>query len=250
MFNGTDADFAVYRYNINGSLDTTFSGDGRVRFSFGLGRQEIASALAYRSSDGKLVVSGSDGDGDLDNNDFAIARLNSNGTLDKTFSGDGKQITDLGGDDIAYGLAGLPDGRMAVIGRTLQGGLSRFAIARYNTDGSLDTTFNGIGIRAFTIIPGKWAIAYDAVVQPDGRMIVVGDTDTNSNLTDFALVRLKPNGAFDTTFSVDGKVTVDFGGFETPYALDRQPSDGKVVLVGDTLVGTQPADFALARVLP
>jgi uncharacterized delta-60 repeat protein len=92
------------------------------------------------------------------------------------------------------------------------------------------------------------AFAADVLIQPDGKLVVMGAA-SNGTDNDFALVRLNSGGGFDTTFSGDGKVIVDFGGDDNGSAIALQPSDGKYVLAGQTHDGTQ-RDFAVARVLP
>ena len=247
MWNGTDYDFVVYRYLSSGSLDTTFSGDGMVNIGFGTGRQDFGRDLVIQS-DGKIVVTGYTGDANYANNNFAVARLNAGGSLDNTFSGDGKQTTNFGADESARGIAIQPDGRIVLAGIKGTGTLSSVALARFNIDGSLDTTFNGTGKKVFSVIPGVSSWANDLLVQSDGKIVALGGADNGGSL-DFALVRLNSSGSFDTTFSGDGKVTVDFGSSENGRALVVQPLDGKYVLGGIIDDGTQ-VDFALARVLP
>jgi uncharacterized delta-60 repeat protein len=247
MWNGTDYDFAVYRYLANGTLDSTFSGDGMARFGFGAGRQDFAGGLVIQV-DGKIVVAGESGDVDYVNNNFAVARLNPNGSLDTTFSGDGRQITNMGGDDYAYGVALQADGKIVVVGEKGIPGISYFALARYNTNGSLDTTFNTTGRKVFSIVSGVDSVAVAVRVQANGQIVVAGRTG-EADFADFALVRLNSSGGFDTTFSGNGKATVDFGGDDYGRALALQTSDGKYVIGGFTADGTQ-RDFALARILP
>jgi len=248
-WNGTDSDFAVYRYNANGSLDTSFSanGDGVAVGGFGAGRQDWAYDLVLQS-DGKIVIAGATCDASSCN--FAIVRLNSNGTGDTAFSGDGRQTTNFGGNDIAYGLALGPNGKIVVVGYKGTSSSSYFAIVRYNVNGSLDTTFSGTGKKAFSIIPGGQSSANDIIVQSNGNIVVLGSTD-NGGAYDFALVRLKSGGGFDTTFSGDGKAYVSWGAASNDlgYAIALQPSDGKYVL-GGTSGAPGQTDFALARVLP
>jgi uncharacterized delta-60 repeat protein len=243
MWNGADYDFAVYRFLSNGNLDTTFSGDGLLKTNFGAGRPDIATVLAIQP-DGKIIVAGHRYNGS--NYDFAVARLKPNGVLDTTFSGDGRQTTDFGGDDRLWGFAGMQDGRFVTVGTTTAG-ISKLAMARYkagcNPDDCLDTSFNVTGKKVFTISPGIPAFGGDGVIQPDGKILVAGGSGS-----DFALVRLKPNGAFDTSFNANGKVTVDFGGSDFAWIVRRQ-TDGKYVLGGYTDDSAQ-SDFALARVLP
>ena len=244
MWNGTDYDFAVYRYLSNGNLDATFSGDGMAKVGFGAGRQDFAEDLVLQE-DGKIVVAGFTGDAEFANNNFAIARFNSNGSLDTTFSGDGRQITHMGGDDYAYGLALQTDGKLVVVGEKATATLSYFAVARYNPNGALDSTFNTTGRKAFSIVTGAHSAADAVHVQANGKIVIAGST----GVADFALVRLNSNGGFDTTFSGNGKATVDFGGEDFGLALAVQPSDGKYVIGGFTYDGAQ-RDFAVARVLP
>src|SRR5688572_5060785 len=242
VLNGTDYDFAVYRYLSNGSLDTTFSGDGKVSFGFGAGRQDSARDLVLQN-DGKIVVAGDSG------GNFAIARLNLNGSIDTTFSGDGKQTTDIGPNGSAWGVALQPDGKIVVVGQIRPDEVLSFrtksAIARYNTNGSLDTNFNVTGKKVFSVIPSAYSGATDVIIESNGKIVVLAFTPG-----DFALVRLKSGGAFDTTFSGDGKTTFDFGGSELAATLAVQPLDGKYVLAGYTNSIMHRNDFALARVLP
>jgi|SRR5688572_4019963 len=244
MWNGTNYDFAVYRYLSSGSLDTTFSGDGKVSIGFGAGRQDFANDLVVQS-DGKIVVIGYTGDANYSNNNFAVARLNAGGSLDTTFSADGKVATNFGADEYGTGVDLQLDGKIVVAGEKSTT-IASFALARYNTDGSLDTTFNATGRKVISFsTSNSWA--NDVHVQSDGKIVTSG-ADTLA-LGDFALVRLNSNGTFDSTFSGDGKVRVDFGNDDFCVAFAIQPSDGSYVLGGIADVGGHD-DFALARVLP
>ena len=149
-FNGSNDDFALVRYNADGSLDTTFDGDGKVTTPIGSG-DDRAYALALQS-DGKLVVAGTSSNGS--NDDFALVRYNADGSLDTTFDGDGKVTTPIGpGDDRAYGLA-IEQGKLVAAGASWNGSDDDFAVARYNADGSPDTTFDGDGNIATPVGPG------------------------------------------------------------------------------------------------
>ena len=260
--NDGDYDYAIYRYNANGSLDMTFSanGDGVAVGNFGSGRQDFATDLVIQS-DGKIVFAGHTGTADYQFNNFAIGRLDMNGRADITFSGDGWQITDFDADDFAYGLALHQNGRIVAVGKKATANFNYFAVARYKTtctqidpDRCLDTTFNGTGKKVFSIIPGRKSWAEDVIVQSNNKIVIVGTTYNESfNNHDFALVRMNQDGSFDFTFSGNGKTTVDFGGQDYAYSLVRQPTDGKYVLGGytDNAFGDLTHfDFALARVLP
>lgn len=248
MYNGTNKtfDFAIYRYNSNGSLDTTFSGDGKALFGFGKGRHDYAEDIILQS-DGKILVAGETCDKNYANCDFGILRLNPGGTLDKNFSGDGKQTTNFGGDDKPYAVTLQPNGRIVVVGKKIASTQS-FAVARYTASGSLDTSFNGTGKKVFSVIPSSNSYASDVLVQSDNKIVIAGSAQ-NGSLYDFALVRLNSTGSFDSTFSDDGLLTIDFGGDDYGQILALQPSDGSYVLAGYTDDGTQ-RDFALTRILP
>jgi len=246
MWNGTDNDLAIYRYLSNGSLDTTFSSNGMVNIGFGAGKQDTAADLVIQS-DGKIVVAGYTGNVAAANSNFAIARLNTNGSLDTTFGGDGKLTTNFGGDDLASAVTLQADGKIMAAGEKFDLGtnISSVALARYGIDGSLDTTFNGTGKKIFSIVTGKNSSARDAIIQSDGKIVVAG----SFNSDDFAVVRLNSGGNLDTTFSGDGKVTINFGGFDSGVTLALEPSDDKYVVAGSINTGAD-GDFALARVLP
>ncbi|HEV8623968.1 MAG TPA: Ig-like domain-containing protein [Acidimicrobiia bacterium] len=230
---GASDDFAVARYNSNGSLDTGFSGDGKLTTDFG--GYEGASAVAIQS-DGKIVVAGyTSGASD----DFAIARYNSNGSLDTGFSGDGKATTDFGGYEGASAVAIQPDDKIVVAGHT-SGASDDFAVARYNTNGSPDSSFDGDG--KLTTDFGGYEGASAVAIQSDGKIVVAGYT--SAGVEDFAVARYNTNGSLDSGFSGDGKATTDFGGYEGASAVAIQ-SDGKVVVAGHTSGASD--DFAIAR---
>jgi uncharacterized delta-60 repeat protein len=222
---GAPGNFALARYNPNGTLDTRFSGDGRQTTDFG--GSDGAGGVALQP-DGKIIAVGFGGAG----GDFALARYNPNGSLDTSFSGDGRQTTDFGGSDQAHGVALQADGKVVAVG----GDGNDFAFARYNPNGSLDPSFSGDG-RQTTGFGGSDDRASGVALQADGKIVAVGG-DGN----DFALARYNPNGSLDTSFSGDGKQTTNLGfGAGDAAATLRQP-DGKIVAVGNA-----GNDFALAR---
>jgi uncharacterized delta-60 repeat protein len=227
-------DFALARYNPNGSLDTSFSGDGKQTTDFG-GFDNGARAVAIQTDDKIVVVGRSDPEGV-----FALARYNPNGSLDPSFSGDGKQTTDFGGAERATGVALQGDGKIVVVGRG--GPLPRdFAIARYNSDGALDTSFSGDG-KQTTDFGGSDDGARAVAIQTDDKIVVVGRSGV------FALARYNPNGSLDRSFSGDGRKTTNFGdGRDGANGVAIQ-TNGKIVAVGGG--GTDTDEFALARYNP
>ena len=143
----TDAGFALARYNPNGTPDTSFSGDGKQTTAFGNAQDDVATGVAIQA-DGRIVAGGyTFRNGGTTQHDFALARYNPDGSLDRSFSGDGKQVADLGGNDIAEGIALQSDGKIVLAG--YQGNLygldNKFAIARFEGGGAPpDTDGDGV----------------------------------------------------------------------------------------------------------
>ena len=212
---GGNLDFAIARYNSNGSLDTSFSGDGKLTTDFG--GSEVANGVALQGG-GKIVAVGVSGTGS-----FALARYNPNGSLDPSFSGDGRQTTDFGDDDVATGAAIQGDGKIVVVGGG--GGGDDFALARYNPNGTLDLTFSGDGKQTTDL--GGEDKANTVALQANGKIIAVGEGGNG----DFALARYNPTGTLDTSFSGDGKQTTPFAGHDEAQGVAIQ-EDGKIVVVG------------------
>jgi uncharacterized delta-60 repeat protein len=232
---GSD-EFALARYTTTGILDTTFGTNGTVTTNFGGIDQAFAAAI---QPDGKIIAVGlSNVSG---NNDFALARYNANGSLDTTFGTNGTVTTNVGGSDQANAVAIQPDGKIIAAGSANTN--TAFALARYNTNGSLDTTFGTNGI-VITSLSGGQARAI--ILQSDEKIIAVGTSNITGN-NNFTLVRYNSNGSLDTTFGTNGIVTTNFGGTSNDQAFTaaKQP-DGRIVVAGLSNVnGTN--DFALAR---
>jgi uncharacterized delta-60 repeat protein len=239
---GSPSVFAVARYNADGTPDTTFDGNGRVTINFG-GTDDGALGVALQP-DGKIVLAGK---AVGINYDFGIARLNPDGALDTTFNGTGWERTDFGGTlDVARSVAIQSDGKIVLAGFTQPGGRTDFALARYDSNGSLDGSFNGTG-RVVTSIGPTDDEANNVAVQPDGKIIAIGQSSNGSNY-DFALARYNADGTLDPMFGNDGTQTTAIGpGNAIAAGLALQP-DGKIVLAGSSSNGTSD-DFAVARYL-
>jgi uncharacterized delta-60 repeat protein len=207
-YNGVIGDFALVRYNANGSLDTTFNGTGKVTTPMGDSATAGITGVAVQA-DGKIVVAGyalSDG-----TYKFALARYHGNastgapGTLDATFNGTGKVLTAIGtvGDFISS-LALQGDGKIVVGGQSHNGVTNDFAVARYETNGALDTTFNGTG-SVVTGIGASDDTLTSVAVQGDGKIVAAGFA-WNGSKNDFALARYTSAGVLDTDFNGTGKI--------------------------------------------
>ena len=236
----TKRQFAVVRYNTDGSLDTTFSGDGKQTTALGSARDESFSIVLQ--SDGKIVAAGYSDNGS--NYDFAVVRYNIDGSLDTTFDIDGKQTTSIGsGNDVAYSVVLQSNGKIVAAGYARTGSNDGFAVVRYNTDGSLDTTFDSDGKQTTDL--GSGAASYSVVVQSDDKIVVAGYYNNVGN-ADFAVVRYNADGSLDTTFDSDGKQTTAIGsGADVGRSVALQ-SDGKIVIAGYSNNGVND-DFAVVR---
>ncbi len=234
--NGSNDDFAVVRYNSNGTLDSDFGSEGKVVTAIGSGVDE-GQAVAIQS-DGKIIVAGYTHNGS--NYDFALVRYNTNGALDAGFGTSGKVITAIGaGNDLCNSVAIQNDGKIVATGYSRSGSYNVFATVRYNIDGTLDADFGTGGI-VTTDIGTKNDQASAVKIQSDGNIVVVGST--MSTQQDIAVVRYTSSGALDGAFGTGGIVTVSLvTGTDYGSAAAIQ-NDGKIVIAGSSL-----NDFALVR---
>ncbi len=248
-------DFALSRYNSDGTLDSSFGISGKVTLDFD-GDSDSAQAVALQA-DGKILVAGQiilrlQFPLGLRQR-FGVVRYNADGTLDSSFGSSGKVSTFFNDNEFldagAFAIAVQADDSFVVGGWTTgpKGG-SDFALARYNVDGSLDPTFGSLG-RVTTDFSnmGNDKIA-SLVLQPDGKIVAAGFSDLRISNDLFALSRYNPNGTLDSNFGVGGKVTTQFfdGGFDSlASAVVLQP-DGNIVAVGYAFF-TTGNHMALAR---
>ena len=212
----TQVNFTVARYNADGSLDATFDGDGKVITD--MGANDFGQGLAVQGP--QIVVAGytsaTVNPGSSDS--FALARYNTDGSLDTSFDGDGKVVTDFGGADEAFGVA-FQAGKVVAAGYSFPaGGTYDFALARYNADGSLDTSFDGDG----KVVTDVSVHDVGQAVAIQGDKIVAAGYRYGSSGTqkDFVLARYNGDGSLDSGFDGDGKVVTDFGGEDVAYALE------------------------------
>ncbi len=247
---GSGSDFALARYNSDGSLDATFGTGGKVTTDFG-----SSSGFAFdlaAASDGTILAAGGVGSFPFGPGDFALARYKSDGTLDPTFGSGGKVVTDFGASDSAFAIALYPEGRIMAAGATNTSPASGdFALARYNSDGSLDATFGTGGKVTTDFSSGSDDVAFGVVVHPDGGITAAGATSGPApGSSSFALARYSSSGSLDAGFGNGGKVTTTFGHpINNAFDIAAQ-ADGKIAVVGGTAdFASGVSDFALARYL-
>jgi uncharacterized delta-60 repeat protein len=246
----SNTDFALARYNLDGTPDATFGNGGQVSTDF-LGLEDDAFSVLIQP-DGKIVAVGSAND-PATFYDFAAVRYLSNGTLDTTFGVAGKVHTDFGDQnfDRARSAALQPDGRIVAAGFAISqnGGIQNFAGARYTSDGVLDTSFGTDGMTQIDF-GSCCQSANKVLLQSDGKIITVGYANTESSDSDFLLARLTTDGSLDPTFGAGGKVRTSFGDLNGGANGAVLQPDGKIVAVGFQATGLKLfADFALARYL-
>ena len=230
------ADFVLTRFKADGSLDTTFGIGGKVTTDFGGWGSEAANAIAIQP-DGKILAAGWGG-GTTSNTDFGLARYNLDGSLDVTFGVGGKVTTDFFGlGQVAHALAIQSDGKIVAAGNVSRGRTSDFGLARYNPDGSLDTSF-GIAGKVTTDFFGREEWARAVAIQSDGKTIAAGiiDNSPDGPYSDprfwrGVLVRYNKDGSLDSTFGAGGKVITEILGPSALNALSIQ-SDGKIIAAG------------------
>lgn len=241
-----DKQFALARFNSDGSIDSTFGIYGKVLTNISLDYDEIRD-LALQP-DGKIIAAG------LANSRFGLVRYNANGSLDNSFGSNGIIITAIGTPwyDIANSVTLQADGKIIAAGRSQVGNNQFFALARYTSAGSLDPTFDTDGKLTADFNCG-WNEALSVSVQPDGKIIAAGSAGINdySNFpaADFALVRFNSDGTTDTNFGNNGKVVTDFSSHNDEVRAMALQSDGAIVVAGFSSNGFD-YDFSLARYYP
>jgi uncharacterized delta-60 repeat protein len=250
ILNGSQLNaFGTTRYNSDGSLDRSFGDNGTARDSFPDAAVSNAEALAIQS-DGKIVVVGrvfedSPVDGSSTDIDFGVVRYHADGTRDASFGVDGFVRTDFANSlDQAFSVAIQTDGKIVVAGRFDRPfELVSVAIARYNVDGTLDTSFSGDGL-----LIGSPGFSVESVAIQDDGKIVLGGAKASPK-AEFAVLRFMPDGTPDRTFGGAGIATADLeGGLDITHSLAIQ-DDGKIVLAGESFgsKGGPARAFVLAR---
>jgi len=289
----TGLDFAVVRYNANGTLDKTFGSDGKVTTD--LGSVDEGGWSAALQDDGKIVVVGRRFNGVTDN--IVVIRYNTNGSLDTSFGNGGSTVYDGGTPDQALGVAIRLDGQIIVVGSSLYlgdtdifhvrfdasgnivdfnsfdyyglndvgnsvavqqdgkylvagyatftDGFKYISLIRYGVDGLLDATFGNSG-SVITAVGIADDVAQSVLVQPDGKIIVTGNTVYNATGRDFLTMRYNQDGTLDSTFGLSGVTSTDLGSLDEVAWGATLQTDGKIILVGSRLNGLND-DLVLIR---
>jgi len=222
----------VARFNANGTPDSFFGNNGLVL----LGGM-IANTMTLQDN-GKIIAAGRGGNGF---NDFDIARLNTDGSMDATFGTNGRTLTNFGNSAEAFSLAIQRNGKIIAAGSVLTPTDHDFALARYNTDGSPDNSFGANG----KVTTASGSIA-SIVIQRNGKILAAGQTIYNGTHTAIALHRYNTNGSLDNSFGNSGKVVSQVGlaSFANAIALTR---NGRIIAGGASFMIGGNYNFTLVQ---
>lgn len=236
----TPMQVAIARYNTDGTLDTSFGNSGTLLIQVGPFRS-YARSIALQA-DGKIVIGAYTYD-DIAA-DFAVIRLLADGTLDNSFGNNGITIADAGSHDIVDAMILLNDGKILLAGNNY----TDFLAARFNTDGSLDTTFGTNGWTAIGFDSSDSQVK-DVALQDDGKILLSGYAYNNSTgVNSMATTRINADGSIDPTFGTAGKITVNSGNNDDFAVAIAVQTDGKIVMGGYTYVGENPLRYDLVAV--
>lgn len=186
VLSNTEKRFLVSRYNNNGLPDTSFNGSGHVVTPIGI--NATACALEVLPS-GHIIAAGTS------DNQFALVKYKPNGTRDNSFGDQGIVTSMIGANAQINDIAIQLDGKIVAVGFVDD----QVALVRYQSNGSIDTTFGNNGIVKLAI--GIYAVGKAIVLQPDGKLLVAGGSNNGS-----FVLRYNENGKIDTTFGIKGIV--------------------------------------------
>lgn len=240
----TDFIVSMVRLLPNGELDTLFADKGKIKTKISFGALALTSLLLQ--PDGKIL---SGGYAQMDNNDweFIIVRYDTMGFKDTTFGNGGIAVADFDSSlDIGYSIALQADGKIIMAGAvSADSTLADFALMRFNTDGSIDSTFGTDG-RTRTDFGDSNEEPFYVTVLTNGKILTCGYTDAKGD-KDFALAQYTSNGILDNTFGNNGITVTGFGrSIEHGYKISIQ-DDGRIVATGYSNNNLNKFDFAIAR---
>ncbi len=218
---GIGKDFVLMRYNADGSLDSSFASNGKVITDFG--NNDYGQSVTVQAN-GKILIAGST----LDK--LALVRYNTDGSIDPSLGIDGKLLTDISPSASNPEVIVQADDKILITLTSSTANQSDFALRRYNSDGTLDATFDTDGQLITNFGTGSFQSGLDVVLQSDGKILVSGNNENGESV-----LRYNPDGSLDNSFDSDGKVILPVG-FGSRIALQ---TDGKILVKGnDGLDGT------------
>ncbi|MCX5922125.1 MAG: delta-60 repeat domain-containing protein [Candidatus Dependentiae bacterium] len=241
--------FGLARYNSNGTLDTSFNPSGTIPGTVTIFIADVSEGQAVAlQADGKIVVAGFTITIPAVVSYGALARYNSDGTLDASFGIGGKITMLIDTGTRFFDVALQTDGKIVAAGFSVLAGVTYIALTRYNANGTLDTTSFGTGTGIVTTLIGTRAAASGIALQADGKIVVSGNA-TVTGIIQSALARYNSDGTLDTNFNPSG---TPLGTVTTPVGTTSQATkialqtDGKIVAAGQATI-TGITQFLLAR---
>ena len=246
-WDGIDDDMVTWRYNADGSLDTSFGGGaGYITHDNAGGGNggDHGYGKIREDSAGRLVMAGYTWNGS--NDDMVVYRLNPDGTMDTSFNGTGyathHNAAGGGGEERAFGIAVDNSDRPIAVGYSFNGSTDDMAIWRFNTDGSLDTSFNGTGYAVFDGTAGGTGTELAASVEVDalGRIVVTGISENASGDFDMVIWRFNDDGSLDTSFNGTGYIVSSSaagGSGDDSGSEVLIDSAGRIVIAGSSYAG-------------
>jgi uncharacterized delta-60 repeat protein len=228
-----EQDILLVRFNANGSLDTTFGSSGLATTNIGSGDTALAVKIQQVGAEERIVVTGSTGL--TGSKDIVLLRYLATGALDVTFGTQGKTVTSLNtSDDIGNDLVILPGNKIFVVGQTTSStsGIN-IALARYSSDGQLDTTFDGDGKKEFTTAGDDGATK--VLLDVSGKTVIAGYADGGASGIDALLMRLNVDGTLDNGFGVNGVINTPIGATaSSDITLGLAIQGNRIVISGQT----------------
>ena len=251
-------DASIWRFNVDGTPDTSFDGDGYVsKDNPGLApsAQYDQAVVTKIESDGRLVVAGY-GRTPTDVDDIIVWRFNNNGSLDTTFgSGNGFVMHGNAGginsSERASDLEIQSDGKYVVAGYGYSTVGVDMIVWRFNNNGSLDTSFGGgSGFVKFNNSAGGNGsdVATDMVILNDGKLFLVGYSSGPTATLDLTFWKLNADGSPDTSYDSDGIFSIDgacgVSGSDLATEVIADSSGGMIVAGGCLNINTY-SDLAI-----
>ncbi|MGB5941450.1 MAG: T9SS type A sorting domain-containing protein [Leeuwenhoekiella sp.] len=238
-----------------GVLDNTFGTNGVVMTKFGSEIQSLSTSVLVQDN-GKIILGGSVNTGSSSGSasDFAVARINSDGSIDESFGDAGFKIVDMGAYDTLFKLAFTSDEKIVAVGYAiadykLDTESSDAVLTQINTDGSIDESFGSSGIATLDL--NAFSYAYNVAVQNNNKIVITGETKDNGTLSDFFTARYNTDGTLDNTFNDTGIVQTNFlteENIEESYSVSIQQNE-RIVVAG--AAGSEGTRFiAIARLMP
>ena len=253
-----DTDIAIARFDTTGQLDPTFGTNGIRRLDLSIG---TASGTAFRSDtvwgltlltgDSLLIVGGkrAEGPGRTDN-DYAVMKLTSNGTVDTTFGTNGLVTLDIGaGNDNPRTAIVQPDGKIVVSGHTSDAGVITTVLFRLLPDGQFDSSFGRDGVVNVALLAFV-AEAYDVALQGQHLVIAGYGRDTSAGTVDIISARFLTDGTWDKTYGDGGVAAIDAAGQDDRSRTLKVLPDQRVLIIGQGKPTTTSQDGAVVLLTP